>query len=266
MSEFDPMISGNHVESDDIDMLFKHTVQNINTPINFGKESVFILGDKQPYYLYELLKGRIMGDVKVLFFDLVGTLFDWRGSIVEQLGSYKKVDAVATEWVRYYATGSFKYGKDLSVFGYNLVQKYHLYDYVEMKFLETWTNLTPWPDVKPAFDSLRTKYKLVALTNLTTETVVELSKNSGIAFDFIYSAELTGVKKPAPIVYQKACEILRVEPSETMLVAAHRFDLKAAKTEGMQTCYIERNDDSENYVANFNLKIKSLTELSNDFI
>ncbi|RDW66851.1 hypothetical protein BP5796_09600 [Coleophoma crateriformis] len=46
--------------------------------------------------------------------------------------------------------------------------------------------------------------------------------------------------QPDPKIYLKAIELLKLQPEECIMVAAHAYDLRAAKGVGMQTIYIHR--------------------------
>ena len=59
-------------------------------------------------------------------------------------------------------------------------------------------------------------------------------------FTHIYSAEMFKSYKPSPKVYLGAAEKIGLKPEECALVAAHLDDLKAAKSNGFRTVYVER--------------------------
>ena len=44
-------------------------------------------------------------------------------------------------------------------------------------------------------------------------------------------------------MYRKALELMQVGPSEAIMVAAHAYDLRAAKKVGMSTVYIQRSTE-----------------------
>jgi 2-haloacid dehalogenase len=54
-----------------------------------------------------------------------------------------------------------------------------------------------------------------------------------------------GTYKPSPKVYLGAAEKLGIPPKECAMVAAHLNDLKAAKSNGLQTIYVERPDEED---------------------
>lgn len=99
------------------------------------------------------------------------------------------------------------------------------------------------PDVVPALDRLRDAgYRLAALSNSPSEVLEAQLANAGLAdrFEGRFSAESTCDFKPQRRVYQRACSELRVPPLECMLVAAHGWDIDAARRAGLQTALVER--------------------------
>ena len=64
--------------------------------------------------------------------------------------------------------------------------------------------------------------------------------HAGMPFTHIYSAEMFQSYKPSPKVYLGAAEKMGIKPEECCLVAAHLDDLKAAKSNGFSTVYVER--------------------------
>ena len=67
-----------------------------------------------------------------------------------------------------------------------------------------------------------------------------MAKNAGLPWDYILSAELSNHYKPDPEVYKNAVGLLGLHPYQVMMVAAHNFDLEAAKKIGMKTAYVHR--------------------------
>ena len=105
---------------------------------------------------------------------------------------------------------------------------------------DVWHSLQAWPDANPAIQRLRSKYTVVVLTVLSFGIVVESSKHSGIDWDAIISCEFLEHYKPDTDAYLDGLELLGLEPHEAMMVAAHKWDLLAAKEAGLATAYVPR--------------------------
>jgi 2-haloacid dehalogenase len=81
---------------------------------------------------------------------------------------------------------------------------------------------------------------LSTLSNGDVACLVAMAKYGGLPWDCILCAELFRHYKPDPEVYRGAIELLGWEPEEIMLVAAHNYDLRAARSHGMRTAFVPR--------------------------
>ncbi|KAI0460226.1 HAD-like protein [Xylaria acuta] len=114
--------------------------------------------------------------------------------------------------------------------------------------VRSWHHMTAWDDVLPALTALKEELglELFVLANGTTRLQLDLVRSSGLAasFDLLFSSELLGVYKPAPEAYKKALALVGVRPDQAVMVAAHAYDLRAAKEAlGMHTVYVYRWTD-----------------------
>lgn len=124
-----------------------------------------------------------------------------------------------------------------------------------------WHRLEPWADSamgvtllnqlfcvyrgSPLHVLLLTTVDTCTLSNGNLSLLRDLRTFSGIPFTHLFSAELFGTYKPAPMVYLGAAEKLNLPPAECVMVAAHLGDLKAAKANGLQTIYVERPGEED---------------------
>ena len=67
-----------------------------------------------------------------------------------------------------------------------------------------------------------------------------MGKYSNLPWDAILSAELSTKYKPDPSVYQLGAKLMGCETSETLMVAAHKFDLIGALNAGLRTAMVIR--------------------------
>ena len=91
-----------------------------------------------------------------------------------------------------------------------------------------------------ALARLKEKFVVVVLANGTTRLQLDVVKSSGLPFHALFSSQLLGLTKPDPEIYLKALDQLQLNPSECVMVAAHAYDLAAAKSTGMKTVYVQR--------------------------
>lgn len=103
-----------------------------------------------------------------------------------------------------------------------------------------WHQQIPWQDVIPGLERLRERYILSTLSNQNMSALVDIVKLSRLSFDCILSAELARTYKPSRQVYQLALDYLAVSPDEVMMVACHKYDLKAAKSFGFKRAFVPR--------------------------
>lgn len=200
---------------------------------------------------------------KALFFDVGGTIFDWKNTaipIINRLasdhGQHVDAEAFANDWRRemfaaraQVAQGNLPW---MSADGMHLAAletmrtTYPLLTEVDdlMGIVkQTWHNLNAFDGAADAINQLRTKYTVVVLTILSWESIVSSSKRAGVQWDGILSCEFLGYYKPSRQAYLKGVGLLGLQPEEAMMVAAHKTDLAAAQSAGMQTAYVGVPED-----------------------
>ncbi|MGH3727071.1 MAG: haloacid dehalogenase type II [Mycobacterium sp.] len=104
----------------------------------------------------------------------------------------------------------------------------------------SWQRLIPWPDVPAGLAAVRARAVVATLSNTDMATMVNLFKRLEISWDAVLTAEVFGSFKPDPEVYRGALRYLGVEPGEAAMVAAHPYDLRAAREIGMGTVFVSR--------------------------
>jgi len=105
---------------------------------------------------------------------------------------------------------------------------------------QVWARLDPWPDSVEGLARLRRRFVTSTLSNAGMRTMVAVVKHAGLPFDAVLTAELARSYKPSPAVYQLAVDLLGYAPEEIMMVACHKYDLKAARAFGMRTAFVAR--------------------------
>ena len=111
------------------------------------------------------------------------------------------------------------------------------------RIMEGWQELSPFPDAVPGLRRLRSKFKLVVLSNGERDFLAHLVKNR-IQYDFdgVISVQDVGVFKPNPQVYRYAARVLKAEPGELLMVSSNSFDVVGARASGYRGAYINRYD------------------------
>lgn len=198
-----------------------------------------------------------MNKIKALFFDVGGTIFDWKNTAIEQielLAESEKQDIGSLSFVNDWRAEMFKIHTQVRHHNLpwmnsdqmhllaldKLMAKFTLLERIDHLQLvrSTWHNLKVFPGAAAAIERLRSRYTVVVLTILSLESIVNSSKRTGVQWDAILSCEFLGSYKPSLQAYIKAMKLLGVLPEEAMMVAAHEGDLSAAAQTGMGTIYV----------------------------
>ena len=123
--------------------------------------------------------------------------------------------------------------------------------------------LRPWPDSARAVQALASAFTVVALSNADLAQLADMSAAGGLAWHCVLSGELAHAYKPDPAIYQLALELLDLDPEQTMMVAAHPLDLRAAAQHGMRSAYVSRSGESVPAPDDrFDVYAKSLADLA----
>jgi 2-haloacid dehalogenase len=89
---------------------------------------------------------------------------------------------------------------------------------------------------------LKTKYKIVVLSNGDPDMLETAKRYHKIPFDRVISVAEADSFKPHVVTYTKAAELMDVRMDEVLFVANHAFDCIGAKAAGMHTAFIDRRE------------------------
>ncbi|KAJ3342091.1 hypothetical protein HDU93_003307 [Gonapodya sp. JEL0774] len=112
---------------------------------------------------------------------------------------------------------------------------------------QVWHRLDPYPDAVQGMHLLHSKYITCTLSNGNVRLLIDLVRYGNLAFDEVFSGEMFNSYKPNPATYLGACKYLMLEPHEVAMVAAHHYDLTAAKSHGLRTIYVDRGFPEDNF-------------------
>jgi FMN phosphatase YigB (HAD superfamily) len=104
-----------------------------------------------------------------------------------------------------------------------------------LNFPQSWENIPAHPDAAEGIAILRQSYQVVSLSNCPMSLLIKISKKNHITWDAIIPLESYKVYKPNFIAYQIACNILRENPNNIMMVTANPTfgDIEQAQKLGM---------------------------------
>jgi len=215
--------------------------------------------------------GRTMSlvGIRALFFDVFGTLVDWRTGVardaervLKPLGYSLDWSAFADAWRDQYQpgmeevrSGRAPYAK-LDVLHRQMLQKIAArfgLQKLEAAVLDeltlAWHRLPAWQDVPAGLARLRQRFRIAPVSNGNVALMCDLARLNDLRWDAILGADLARDFKPKPAVYLSAVAAFNLEPGQCMMCAAHSGDLKAAADNGLRTAFIarpgERPGDSE---------------------
>ena len=197
---------------------------------------------------------------KALFFDVFGSLVDWRTSvareaekILEPLGYKLDWTAFADAWRGEYQPGLEEVRSGRQAFAkldvlhrqglVRLLPRFdlqNLSDEVLDDLTFVWHRLDAWPDVPAALARLKKKFWLAPVSNGNISLMVDLARRNDFPWDAILGAEIARDYKRKPGVYLAACAAFDLKPAECMMVAAHSDDLAAAAKLGLRAAHTAR--------------------------
>ena len=199
-------------------------------------------------------------DIKVIAFDLYGTVVDMQKDLTEKARPFlenKSWKGEAHQFVTWWRRTHFENSMIDALcdrghtpyrqVGHRAVS--HVMDRAgiaytqdEVAFLVSQIEtLKPFPDVIDALERLRNKgYKLAILSNGDRDMLEAAKPHIGFQFDETISVQEAGYFKPHWKSYAKAEEILDEERTSILFVANHPFDCIGAKAFGMRTAFIDR--------------------------
>jgi 2-haloacid dehalogenase len=198
--------------------------------------------------------------VKVLAFDVFGTVVDWRSSVIaegEELGKAKglQVDwvAFADAWRAIYRpymdrvqSGELPWMKlddlhrqmlEATLKQFSLTT---LSEEEKARLNRVWHRLKPWPDSVPGLQRLKSRFVITTLSNGNISLLTNMAKFAGLPWDCILSAENVRHYKPDPTVYLLVPHLFDLKPEQVMMVAAHERDLQSAQKYGLRTAFVHR--------------------------
>jgi 2-haloacid dehalogenase len=198
--------------------------------------------------------------VKALFFDVFGTLVDWRMGVARETESILKPLGYALDWVEFadawrdqYQTGMeevrsgrIPYTK-LDVLHRQMLVKIapqfsleKLTDAQLDQLTLAWHYLDVWKDVPEGLARLGRRFLIAPVSNGNIAIMSDIARRNHLRWDAVLGADLAKNYKQAAVVYLAAADAFNLKPGECMMCAAHSNDLKAATDNGLRTAFIAR--------------------------
>jgi 2-haloacid dehalogenase len=196
--------------------------------------------------------------MRVLLFDVFGTVVDWRSSMIDlaesaaaRNGPQADWAGVVDDWRRAYQPALERARQDPPWRDLDALQRETLSDVLTRHgvalpaadaetLVRGWRQLRPWPDSREGLDRLRRKHVTATLSNGHLALLADLLKFGDLRVDALLSAQLAASYKPDPVVYLTALRLLDCPPEDAGMVAAHAADLRAAAGLGLRPVFVRR--------------------------
>ena len=198
--------------------------------------------------------------VRALFFDVFGTLVDWRTSVAREAENILGMLSHQLDWIAFadawraeyqpgmeeVRSGREPFAKLDVLHRQGLVRLLPRFDLQSLSddvlddLTLVWHRLDAWPDVPAALGRLKRKFFIAPVSNGNISLMVDLARRNNFPWDVILGAEIARDFKRKPRVYLAACDALDLAPAQCMMVAAHSDDLTAAAALGLRTAHTAR--------------------------
>jgi 2-haloacid dehalogenase len=200
---------------------------------------------------------------RALFFDVFGTMADWRSGVARESERVLGARGIALDWIAFAKAWRAEYQPGMEEVRSGRIPFAKL-DVIHRRMLAriqarfgldrldeatlaelnlAWHRLDAWPDVTPGLARLQGKFLLAPVSNGNIALMADLARRNDWRWDAILGAEIAGDYKPKPRVYLAAAEALALAPGDCMMVAAHSSDLAAAAACGLKTAHVARPDE-----------------------
>lgn len=206
-----------------------------------------------------------LNDFKVLAFDCYGTLIDWEAGIWDALQPLISINAGAgvnrKEALEHFASLESGLESEFPGLSYpEILDRVHqgIAAHFDLKtsgeldraFGESVPGWPAFPDSAGALRYLKTRFKLVILSNVHREGFAASNRKLGVAFDAIYTAQDIGSYKPDHANFKYLLEHLKkdlgVQKQDILHTAQSLFhDHLPARSFGLATAWIDRQRLSE---------------------
>jgi 2-haloacid dehalogenase len=180
--------------------------------------------------------------VKALFFDVFGTLVDWRTGVAREAEAHLKPRGYSLDWFAFADAWRAEYQPAMEEVRSGRIPFSRL-DVLHRRMLDrilprfeikdvpedvlqdlnlAWHHLDAWPDVPDGLAQLRSQFLVAPVSNANISLMVDLQRRNNLRFDAVLGAEIAGDYKPKPRVYLAAAETFGLAPRECMMCLRQR--------------------------------------------
>jgi putative hydrolase of the HAD superfamily len=194
-------------------------------------------------------------------FDVVGTLIDFEGGIKECLSTIATEAGTAVNGEEALALyRAARYDADADLFPDDLVRVYGVIAtklglpgdrQLAERFRDSARVWKAFPDSRAALAKLKTRYKLIAMTNARRWALDYFEKELGEPFYATFTTDDTGTEKPDPAFFEQVFAFVAGDggsKAQILHVAQSQYhDIGISRKLGVVNCWIERRHGQQGY-------------------
>ncbi|MGX5733696.1 HAD-IA family hydrolase [Bosea thiooxidans] len=201
------------------------------------------------------------GDFRYMTFDVVGTLIDFEGGLVDCLAAIAKEAGVpfdGEEALNLYRAA--RYMPDVQHFPDDLARVYGVIapklglptdGGQAQRLRESVKNWRPFPDSADALARLSKRYKLIAMTNAQRWAFEHFARALGNPFYAGFTVDDTGTEKPDPAFFEQVFAFIEKDGGsrdQILHVAQSQYhDIGISRRLGLTNCWIQRRHAQPGY-------------------
>lgn len=198
--------------------------------------------------------------IKVLFFDVFGTVVDWRSGVIRELEAFGEKTGADADWAAFADEWRAMYQPSMDGVRrgnreWRNLDALHRESLITLltrnaitslseaeidHLVRAWHRLAPWPDAVEGLTRLKARHIIATLSNGNVALLVNMARRAGLPWDTVLGAETARAYKPMPEAYLTNAQLLDAEPAQCLMVAAHNHDLAAARELGFRTAFVRR--------------------------
>ena len=200
--------------------------------------------------------------IKAVLFDTFGSVVDWRSGVARDVAAFAKRHRIDLDALAFADAWRAKYEPSMEPIRngsreFVPLDRLHLenlhatlsefsleaacFDDDELADLNAaWERLDPWEDSVAGLAELGKHVIVGPLSNANLALLLRMALRAKLPWTVIVGSDTTLAYKPTPHAYRKMAWILRLDPAEVMLAAAHNCDLAFAQRAGLGTAFIPR--------------------------
>lgn len=203
---------------------------------------------------------QVRREVRLLVFDVFGSVVDWRNSIVRDLGRWGQAEGVEADWEALALAWRGLYQPQMQKVRSG-EREWTILDVLHREALDSllpqfgldglsetrkqhinqvWHRLDAWPDSIAGLTRLKQHFTIAPLSNGNVALLTNMARHAGLPWDLVLSTEWFKAYKPQPQTYLGVASIMGLKPHQVMLCAAHNDDLAAARAQGLRTAFWAR--------------------------